>query len=445
MGRQRNRAAQRAAGVKPANYKSKTSPSYIKYQLKRDKKGSIGRPFYCFHRKRTQLKCQLAKELGLPWDTKFIFRYESDNSLDTDELKEIEIYHGTVVVINKADLSLVIAVRCNRFKAMPDRLRKDFDHTISTIFNHARARNECKTNAAHKKKKKNDMGEDDHGHVCGWMGCCGWRGGTDAEKSIGVYAMSAFTATKMDRMLTDKQRMERFHIIRDFLAGRFASLSLYVFKTNLAIGLITEIPGFDDVEWQHTPNGMVFASNIAVSCDGFANRIHIDRDHTRYAFGLFSLINRATGQPCSKEDAKGLGSVRGLYFVVKAFGVKVALSRCNGLYEILWDSKIPHYTLTSESFNENGKSVKAEACKVTQFGSSCQISKTLVDRIQLLQKEKERMSPAAWGVYKRQRVKTFEDENSVKMDRYNMRKALREQVAKERLAAKVKDLIRILP
>lgn len=161
--------------------------------------------------------------------------------------------------------------------------------------------------------------------------------------AVGAYAMSAFTATSMDRMLTDQERMTQFHKIRDFLAGRFASLSLYVFKTNLALGLLTQVPGFDDVKWQETPNGMVFASNIAVSCDGFANCIHFDRDHTRYAFGLFCLINRLTGQPVSKEEAAQLGSVDSLYFVFERFGVKVALSRCNGLYEILWDSKVsPH-------------------------------------------------------------------------------------------------------
>jgi hypothetical protein len=162
--------------------------------------------------------------------------------------------------------------------------------------------------------------------------------------STGVYAMSAFTATVLDRMLTDQERMTRFHKIRDFLAGRFSSLSLYVFKTNIALGLITEVPGFDDVEWQNTPNGQVFASNITVSCDGFANRIHVDRDHTRYAFGLFGLINRLTGKPCDKEEAAKLGSVEGLYFVVKDFGIKVALSRCNGLYEILWDTKVSSST-----------------------------------------------------------------------------------------------------
>jgi hypothetical protein len=190
MGRQRNRQAQRAAGVKPKNYKSKSSPCHIKYQLRREKKGSIGRPLYRFHRKRTELKCQLAKELGLPPDTKFIFRFHSKDRMATDEFKDIEIYHGTVAVINKADLTLVIAVRCNRFKSMESAIQKEFDHSVSTIFQHAQARNECTINSSHKKekktKKKQPVQEDeDHEHVCGWMGCCGWRGGTDKEKSLG--------------------------------------------------------------------------------------------------------------------------------------------------------------------------------------------------------------------------------------------------------------------
>jgi hypothetical protein len=73
MGRQRNRAAQRAAGVKPKNFKSKSSPCHIKYQNQRDKQCSIGHSYYRHHQKRTALKCQLAMELGLPPGTKFIF------------------------------------------------------------------------------------------------------------------------------------------------------------------------------------------------------------------------------------------------------------------------------------------------------------------------------------------------------------------------------------
>lgn len=195
MGCSRNRQAKRAAGVKPLNYKSKSSPCHVKYQLRRDKQYSLGRPFYRHHRKRTQLKCQLATELGLPLNTKFIFRYPSDLRMSTDEFKEIELYHGTVAVINKADLSLVLVVRCNRFRAMEPELRQEFNHTVSTIFQHARARNKCTINGSHKADKtKTQVGEEgDHGssdqheehHVCGWMGCCGWRGGTDKDKSFG--------------------------------------------------------------------------------------------------------------------------------------------------------------------------------------------------------------------------------------------------------------------
>jgi hypothetical protein len=88
--------------------------------------------------------------------------------------------------------------------------------------------------------------------------------------------------------------------------------------------------------------------------------------------------------------------------------------------------------------------VKAEDCEVTQFGSSCQISETLVNRIKILQKEKSSMSPQAWEKFKAERVKTFEDENNVKMDRCRIKKRLRAEVAKEKRAAKVKELIALM-
>jgi hypothetical protein len=85
--------------------------------------------------------------------------------------------------------------------------------------------------------------------------------------------------------------------------------------------------------------------------------------------------------------------------------------------------------------------VEAEDCKVTQFGSSCQISESLVQRIQILEKEKAKMSPLAWEKFKAERVKTYIDENSKKMDRHRLKKELRAQAAREGRAAKVNELM----
>jgi hypothetical protein len=107
--------------------------------------------------------------------------------------------------------------------------------------------------------------------------------------------------------------------------------------------------------------------------------------------------------------------------------------------------QIPHYTTHSQYFDAKGSEVKPEKSEVTHFGSSCQISESLVNRIAILQKEKSSMTPEAWEKFKAERVKTFEDENSVKMDRCKLKKRLRAQVAREKRAAKVQELIDMLP
>jgi hypothetical protein len=67
---------------------------------------------------------------------------------------------------------------------MDPKLRDKYNHSISTTFLHARARNQCKI---HSSLQKHDLeeGEEEEEPLCGWMGCCGWRGGCDKNKSAG--------------------------------------------------------------------------------------------------------------------------------------------------------------------------------------------------------------------------------------------------------------------
>lgn len=62
-----------------------------------------------------------------------------------------------------------------------------------------------------------------------------------------------------------------------------------------------------------------------------------------------------------------------------------------------------------------------------------------------MQDEKVKMTQLKWENYKNQRIKTFEDENSVKMERHKMSKAYRAKKAREKRAAKVKALVDVLP
>ncbi|EGF99971.1 uncharacterized protein MELLADRAFT_73287 [Melampsora larici-populina 98AG31] len=75
MGRGRAEKAKKAAGIKVPNRKSKTSKCYIEGKARYRKTVHIGRPLPRKHANRTALKAKLARELGLPSDTVFIFRY----------------------------------------------------------------------------------------------------------------------------------------------------------------------------------------------------------------------------------------------------------------------------------------------------------------------------------------------------------------------------------
>jgi hypothetical protein len=139
--------------------------------------------------------------------------------------------------------------------------------------------------------------------------------------------------------------MARFHKIRDFLAERFASLAFSIFISNLKLAFDAHVPGFDELEWQDTPNGLVFASNMVVTADGFYNDPHEDGDHTRYSYGIHCLIDRVTGLPHQVEGSPHKGSICGAMFIMKEFDIVVDLDRLDGLHEIVWDTSVSDITL----------------------------------------------------------------------------------------------------
>jgi hypothetical protein len=184
MTRQRSTIRKKNAGIHVPSFKSRTSPSYYKSRDRYRKEKTIGKPYCRHHAKRTNLKRQLVEELGLPIDTKFIFRYSMiDQPLEVQA--KIIIESGTVVVINKKDLSIVLIVRCTPFQKMDLDLRSKYDHSLTTTFLHARARNQCKIHSSLQKRTLEE-GEEEEEPLCGWMGCTGWRGGCEKDKSAGM-------------------------------------------------------------------------------------------------------------------------------------------------------------------------------------------------------------------------------------------------------------------
>ncbi|EGG04330.1 uncharacterized protein MELLADRAFT_72421 [Melampsora larici-populina 98AG31] len=192
---------------------------------------------------------------------------------------------------------------------------------------------------------------------------------------------------------------------------------------------------------------------MVVSCDGFYNEPHTDNDHTRYAFGINCLIDRETGKPYQLEGSENKGLICGSSFILGDFDIVVDHDRCDGIYETLWDTQVEHYTAESITYDEHGHEISPTKCAITRFGTSCQISKSLVERINIVEKERDKMKPTEWEAYHKSRVRTLEEETEFKeikavaseaimVERESMRKEARKVKAEMKRKAKLNTLFK---
>lgn len=176
---------------------------------------------------------------------------------------------------------------------------------------------------------------------------------------IGCYALNETTSRNPQRIATDQELMARFHEIRDFWAERFSSLSMFAFESNRKLAETTKVPGFDQLKWEDTPNGRVFASNLVVTTD-FHNKSHVDKDKSRYAYGIFACVDRKTGDPHVVEGASPQGRLEDAAFMSPKFGVEVSLDGC-GTTELVWDSTVSSPISKLDTFTPLGEIIHAMA------------------------------------------------------------------------------------
>lgn len=106
--------------------------------------------------------------------------------------------------------------------------------------------------------------------------------------------------------------------------------------------------------------------------------------------------------------------------------------------------QVEHYTSQSITYNEYGEETHPTKCRITRYGSSCQISQTLVDRISLFEedRDKEGMSSSEWEAYRRSRVKAYEQETAFKEVRAMAIEGIRKEKAKLKRDAKIMALFK---
>ncbi|EGG02741.1 uncharacterized protein MELLADRAFT_90632 [Melampsora larici-populina 98AG31] len=323
------------------------------------------------------LRKELTESLGLPSDCRIYFlkKYDLTNLPDTPRLK---ITHQNSVILDADTWKVLQVIRFSPFSELTEEKMNKMNFTIKTIYNHALARSTVKVNHAMKGIK----------HP-GEMYVAGFRGASDKGRKLGVTALSAKTSRTMEAIAKDEARMDDLAIINDTLAEWMSTLCMRAFQSNLDLALKFSVPSFSDKKWSDSPNANVIASSIAVTRDGFNNNPHPDFDATPYAYGLFSRINRATGELHWVELSDYLGDIEGCYFILDQYHVELCLDGCDGVVECCWASDELHHTSASTTYNEGWIPIRPKDSPITRFGCSLQISAALVNRIDGLLKMKE--------------------------------------------------------
>lgn len=176
--------------------------------------------------------------------------------------------------------------------------------------------------------------------------------------------------------------MKKLPAIERFLKERFLTLSTTTYEKNCKTAADENCPSWASSHFFTRPNGQTFGSNVVVTCDGFANAPHKDRDATGHAIGLFGLSNRKTGH-LYRNVGGGARSWRvdDAYFRFKDYNFQIRLGQQNRVMEILWATDELHESTVSLTYNPFGLPVSPQKSLITHFGSSIQVSRTIVSRL----------------------------------------------------------------
>lgn len=164
--------SQKSAGSSDRKSRHK-SPSKIRYHETRAQLRKKAKKVRQNEARLTQ-KAKLIKKLGLPEKSYFYF-LKKTKPLQINQAPRRVFSHGCVVLIDYTSLELLLVARFNDYKTMEPSLFKDFEHSISTIYQHAYARGEVTKNAS-------ILNLPNHGS----MRAIGWRVGQEIGKHCGM-------------------------------------------------------------------------------------------------------------------------------------------------------------------------------------------------------------------------------------------------------------------
>ncbi|EGG05986.1 uncharacterized protein MELLADRAFT_87489 [Melampsora larici-populina 98AG31] len=279
------------------------------------------------------------------------------------------------------------------------RLFKQFGQSVSTLYNHGIARNRITTNGPTVAPGKRKQGD---------MFAIGMRAGYRKGVFGGPYAISHQTALLIHSMEKDLRRQQNLPYIQNFLAGQFSSLSLEAYQSNYKIGAKLGLSWASNRSF-NSPNGQAFGGNFVMTRDEWYNKAHKDCDATGYSYGLFGLIKRGTGKLYRCGSKSRHGYVKEGHFSFPEYNIQVSFEDCDGVVEMVWAMDVEHQTTESTTHGANGDRVKPRQSKITQFGSLCQVSKLIVQRINLILNKRSAMNEEEWVEYRESKVENYAD------------------------------------
>lgn len=204
---------------------------------------------------------------------------------------------------------------------------------------------------------------------------------------IGSYALNPKVARDLSLLDEDASRANFLPYIDNFLAECFAKLSLSAFESNTMIAAKLLAPNWSSIHWHLTNNAQVFGTNFIVTCGGFRNAPHRDRDATGFSMGVWGLIDSETGELLRpKERLKLLDDAKKVKSKCDALGARFNISNivinldAADVVLMTFNTKVTHNTTHPDIQTGNRKSnsskigISSGRRKVTRCATSTQVS-----------------------------------------------------------------------
>eukprot|EP01113_Clastostelium_recurvatum_P042233 TRINITY_DN682_c0_g2_i1.p1 TRINITY_DN682_c0_g2~~TRINITY_DN682_c0_g2_i1.p1 ORF type:complete len:415 (+),score=71.80 TRINITY_DN682_c0_g2_i1:62-1306(+) len=375
--------------------------SWARAEYKKSKRNS-GKAKDGRAKKARLLKKEICASLGLPLDTELHFIVRTKDTPHADGLvgtvpladdATFEYYFrisspGINVVVDKDTDEVVFIALLTPWDTMDPNLMRQSGFIFRHFYEDSQLHDKVSSNGAHKQGG-------------GVMYAIGWRPGTVRGITFGVYHQGAnvsdeeWQAVRRRDIGVHRIFSERFYGLAPHLFNdvqlQLASARLPVLGSAYQPTSATYQPvsrkerlrydrkimrearsafkGSDiesDGEW--CPDNWLFTSNLTFTLDNFFNAAHRDGDLSDWTYGMWA--------GCTMDGqiiTDGSFQSRDGFFYMADYKVLVDFAHLDGLAEIVWAGRHHVHGTVSGQF----------APGQTRYGSSCQLSRRLNERVQL--------------------------------------------------------------